>query len=43
MLIVETAISLIALAIALWLRPWRMLGSTTLRTPEGQNVASLRW
>lgn len=35
MLIVEAAISLIALAIALWLRPWRMLGSSTLRTPEG--------
>lgn len=32
---VEAAISLFALVIALWLRPWRMLGSTMLRTPEG--------
>ncbi|QIL79119.1 hypothetical protein G7047_03720 [Diaphorobacter sp. HDW4A] len=35
MLIVEAAISLIALAIALWFRPWRMLASTRVRTPEG--------
>ncbi len=31
----ETAISLIALAVALWLRPWRMLASTTRRTAQG--------
>lgn len=35
MFAVEVALSLIALAIALWLRPWRMLASLPLRTPEG--------
>ncbi len=31
----EAAICFIALAIALWLQPWRMLASTTVRTAEG--------
>ncbi|QNP48340.1 hypothetical protein [Diaphorobacter aerolatus] len=32
---VDAAISLAALVVALWLRPWRMLGFTTARTPQG--------
>ena len=35
MLATEAAISLIALVVALWLRPWRMLVSVTSRTVDG--------